>query len=272
MRVRSRLLDRMISPLWRPPEAAQSHGEAMITRRSVILTALLAAGIFWAPLPFASVTPRGELVVELVAFIALAVASSVPNNSGRLTTARAVALLLAGLAALAWLQSVSLPSWLVHVVSPASTEFQREAAALLGAGAKVSRSISLAPAASRSTAVALLAWAAALYAGAVAGRHRWQRRVLALSVLLAALFQIVYGAQHWFARSQTIWGVLVPGTPRQLRGTYVNPDHLAYLLEAGLAIGFAGAVWALQRARRETGLDWRLFWVAPWALLWPLLF
>ena len=73
--------------------------------------------------------------------------------------------------------------------------------------------------------------AAVLLAAVVCGRFRPARRVLAASILAGALFQVLFGAKAWFARATAIWGVEVPGTPERLRGTFVNPDHLAVFLE-----------------------------------------
>ena len=63
--------------------------------------------------------------------------------------------------------------------------------------------------------------------GALAHRRRW----LLLTMVTAAVFQLVYGAQHWMSGSSSIWGVETGGNPTRMRGTFVNADHFAMYLE-----------------------------------------
>jgi O-antigen ligase len=117
-----------------------------------------------------------------------------------------------------------------------------------------------------------LAAAAALVGAAAVGRSRRARRLLAAAVAAAALFQVLYGVPRWAAASATIWGVPVPGDARRLRGTFVNPDHLATFLLPALAVAFAAAWWALGRSRRGQPLERVLLLAAPPLLVWVACF
>src|SRR4029077_5179340 len=87
----------------------------------------------------------------------------------------------------------------------------------------------------------------------------------------ASAFQVFFGARGWSSQQTLLWGVEVPGTPR-LRGSFVNPDHLALYLEIGLAAAFAWGWWAARRARNEPSVERRVLWAAPPILLWLTLF
>lgn len=128
--------------------------------------------------------------------------------------------------------------------------------------------LSLDPAASRAVALNLCGLSALWVAAALLGRIRWVRRWLALCLLGAGLFQVLYGARQLLAGSLQVWGVEVLGVTGRLRGTYVNPNHVSYLLEMALAVAFAVAWWAVGRARQETSLESRLILLLPPILIW----
>jgi O-antigen ligase len=90
-------------------------------------------------------------------------------------------------------------------------------------------------------------------------------------VLAGALFQVFFGARDWFARARTLWGVELASAVR-LRGTFVNPNHLAAYLEMALPVAFAWSWWALRRARDEPRIERRIALAAPPAMLWLTLF
>ncbi len=114
-----------------------------------------------------------------------------------------------------------------------------------------------------------LPWSAPRSApGAPAAR----RRGLAAAVLAGAAFQVLYGTRGWFARSDEIWGVAVAGSPSRLRGTFVNPNHLALFLEIALALVFAWGWWASRRAGEEVRPERRVLLLALPALAWLTLF
>lgn len=226
------------------------------------IAVVLALLLLWAPLPFASVTRWGAAVVQTVAFAAL-VLTALTARARDLRAVAAPAAALAAVAVLGALQSLPWPRAVAAALSP-------RLAALAGEGHPLR--MSLAPDASLRTALTWAAVAAVLVASAVASRRRDRRRWLGAAVLAAALFQVLYGAGPWIARATEIWSVAVPGDPTRLRGTFVNPDHLALYLEMALAIAFAWGWWAVRRARFDLSAERRLILVAPPVLVWLTLF
>jgi O-antigen ligase len=213
---------------------------------ATVVAVALAVLLFCAPLPFGSVTRWGSAAVQIVAFGAFVLAALTARTRD-LKTVAVPALALAAIALLGVLQSVSWPG----------TE----------------RPLSLAPDVSGRTALTWAAVAAVLAASAVAARRRDRRRWLAAAVLGAAVVQILYGAGPWISGSTEIWHTPVPGDPTRLRGTFVNPDHLAGYLEIALAVAFAWGWWGMRRARRETiPIESRLALAAPPVVVWLILF
>ncbi|HMB51750.1 MAG TPA: hypothetical protein VKU40_00450, partial [Thermoanaerobaculia bacterium] len=202
--------------------------------------AVLALAVLWAPLPFASVRPFEETLLFVAVALALALAApAVAVRTGRLAAVAWPAGALVALAGWGYAQSFPWPATLVRWLSPRHAELWGKAAEMLGEEAVGAPRFTVEAAASRGVALTCLALAAALVAAALAARSRRARRGLALAVVAAALFQVVYGARGWLAGSAEIWGLTVPGVTDRLRGTFVNPNHLAYLLEIALALAFA---------------------------------
>jgi O-antigen ligase len=237
----------------------------MIRHFRIASVVLLAAALVWVPLPFASVTRLGVVVVQGIAFTFLALVLAGVPRWRDLRPAAGPAVVLGLVALWGLVQSLPLPAGLLGWISPRHLELY--AAAGVDGGA-----LSLAPEASRRAAFLWLALAAVLVAAPTAGLHRLHRRVLAGAVLGAGLFQVVYGARRWFSTSTTIWGVEVPGSGARLRGTFVNPDHLALYLQLVLAVVFAWCWWAVWRARAEVGIERRLLLVVPPVLVWVTVF
>ncbi len=234
-------------------------------------TLALALLLIWAPLPFASVTPAGLLALRVGSFAVLALAlwSEGADLRGRGIAAPVGALLT--IAAIGVLQALPLPAEVVGVLSPERLELAADATA--GSGAPASLSLSLAPSQSLSTGLTFVAVAAAFVAGALLGGDRQGRRWLLGSILAAALFQLLYGFRHVAAGSRSVWGVEVAREASRLRGTFVNPAHVAPYLEMALALGFALAWWALRRAQRsEPRWEWRLALAIGPMLVWLALF
>ena len=244
---------------------------------------MLAGAVWWAPWPFGSVVPWASGVVAALGALCLAASLAVGGRASRVRSILPVAVpaatlvLLAGLGAL---QAVAWPAPIAATLSPEHVRLARAAEAALVDGvtagtrtepAPAAVPLSLAPAVSLRTALLVASLAAALAAAALTGRGRAGRRLLGGAVLSVALAQILYGAPRWLARSPTLWGVAIPGSER-LRGTYVNPNHFALLLEIALAVAFAWSWWALRRARREPSAERRIAFVAPPALAWVTLF
>lgn len=233
----------------------------MIRHFGTPVAVALAALLLWAPMPFGSVTRWGSAVAQAVAFGVLAAAAlTARGRDVRVVAAPAAALAL--IALIGALQARTWPEPLASAVSPRHLELREPGPVPL----------SLAPDASQRTALTWAAAAAVLVAAAVAARRPDRRRWLAAAVLGAALFEIFFGAGRWLARATEIWGVPVPGDPTRLRGTFVNPDHLATYLEIALAIAFAWGWWGLRRSRYEVVLERKLLLLGPPALVWMVLF
>ncbi len=222
----------------------------MIPPRSTLLAAALALVLFWAPLPWGSVTPGAELALRLAVLAGVAVAALAGSRRALATVALPAAAMCA-LAALGWLQAAGWPEAVVARVSPEHLELHRAARELVGEAGSGGPSLSLSPRATRAAALGWIAAAAALVCGAAAGASRRRRRWLGGAVLLAALIQVVYGSRLW----------RLEGSGR-LRGTFVNSDHLAVYLEIALAIAFAWGWWAVGRGRHES-LERKLAWIGP---------
>src|SRR6185295_15843944 len=175
-------------------------------------------------------------------------------------------------ALLGLLQALPWPRPFAATISPGHVRLFDAARELLGGPPGGSSPLSLASGESLRTALSFAAAAAALVAAGISGRDRRRRRAIAFSLIASALFQVLYGARRWFARSNEIWGVEVPGTNLRLRGTFVNPNHLAFFLGLALPVVFAWGWWSFRRAREEVQLERRLLRVAPPVIVWLLLF
>jgi O-antigen ligase len=251
----------------------------MIRQRLWAGTAL-ALLLVWAPLPFASVQlPFFSLLFAgVLAALALGILTAAPDDAGtpsRTGPAFAIAVAsIAGIALLGLLQSVAWPSALVSTVVPGIATLSRQSAALLDPGAAPdSIALSLAPRASRGAALAWLLAAAAALAAWLAGRSRRGRRLLLAGLIAGAALQVAIAVQLWLKGSESLWGVTLTHIPDRLRGSFINPNHLALFLEIALAAVFAWLWWSLRRALRDSErAESRLLAIAPAALLFLLLF
>ncbi len=236
-------------------------------------TVALALLLLWAPLPYASVTPHALLLLRLVGFLALGLALWSDRGAGRYRTVATPVASLLIIAAIGVVQALPLPARLVGWLSPTRLQLASEATGLATGGDVGSVALSMAPAQSLSAALTFVAVAATLAAAATVGGARRDRRWLAGALLLAALFQLLYGFRHLAAGSNSVWGVEVGRAASRMRGTFVNPAHLAPYLEITLAVVFALGWWTIRRMRRsERGLEWRLALSIGPVLLWLLLF
>jgi O-antigen ligase len=248
----------------------------MIRQSARLLTAFLALLLLGAPLPFGGVTPWAEALLRGLCFAALLLAAAALDSPASLRPVAVPAVALAGVALFGLLQAAALPDRLVAAISPQHARLQRQAAQLAAAGLdeapREPARLTLAATASRSAATGWAAAAAIFLAAAVAGGRREHRRWLAGAVLAGGLFEVFFGARDWFARSRTLWGVELSASAIRLRGTFVNPNHLAVYLEMALPVAFAWGWWAARRARDEPQLERRLLLAAPPVILWLTLF
>ncbi|HEX9800275.1 MAG TPA: O-antigen ligase family protein [Thermoanaerobaculia bacterium] len=232
----------------------------------------LLALLVWAPLPFGSVTPAAAAALVAAAFAVLALAWTTTSEVALARGARRVGLALAAIAAWGAAQSLAWPAAIAARLSPEHARLAGESAELAGGGEPAAIALSLAPAASRRAALVWLAAAAVLVAAALVGRSRRARRALLAAVAASALFQTLYGAQQWMVRATAIWGVEVPNQPSRLRGSFVNPNHLATYLLVATTIAFALLWWSLRRVRAASRAESRLVRLGPAVLLWLFLF
>jgi O-antigen ligase len=245
----------------------------MIRHSGLVLTVLLAFAVALAPLPFGGVTYWAESLLRILCFVALALAAVAAERLSSWRPAALAGAMLAAFALLGLLQSVPLPPRAVAALAPEHAALQRQAAALV-MGQGVTPRLTLAAAATRSAALGWAAAAAAFLAAAVAGHRRQRRRALAGAVLAGALFQTFFGARQWFARANSLWGVELRGaaTSARLRGTFVNPNHLALYFEMALPVAFAWIWWAVWRARGTASMERRLLLLAAPVLIWLIVF
>ncbi len=245
----------------------------------------LAALLVAAPLPFASVAPGPATWLLLATLAALVLALWTPEEpDARRALPSELALATAALAAIALLgglQSMPLPAAVTGLLAPETLRLTQQAHGLAGPRAGLSAegdrssfvALSLAPAASRSAALDWLLPAAGFLAAAWIGSSRRVRRTLGGALLLAATVQVVIGVAQWISRSHTLWGVTILDVGTRLRGSFVNPNHLALFLEIALAAAFAWLWWAVRRVYLDGGhAEQRLLTVGPPAFLFLLLF
>ncbi|MEO8197745.1 MAG: O-antigen ligase family protein [Thermoanaerobaculia bacterium] len=252
--------------------------------RALALAALLVV----APLPFGSVAPGPSTILLLAALAALALALWTPETPepGE-ALPRDLALATAALAAIALLgalQSLPAPAGLTRLLAPETVRLAAQAADLAGpapgssaeAGGGSRVALSVAPAASRSAALDWLLPATGFLTAAWIGASRRVRRTLGGALLLAGTVQVVIGVAQWISRSSTLWGVTLDEMGARLRGSFVNPNHLALFLEIALAVAFAWVWWAVRRTVigvSDSGrAEDRLLGVGPPALVFLLLF
>lgn len=243
----------------------------MIRHSGRLLTALLALLLLGAPLAFGGVVPWAAAGLEILSFCALALALLAVDRLAALRPAAIPALALAAVAFLGVVQTLPWSAGVVRALSPGHAEIYAEAAELADPQALKPR-FTLAPSATRAAALAWAAGAACLVAGAAAGRTRAYRRWLAGAFLAGGLFQVLFGARAWIARDRTLWGIELASNPARLRGTFVNPNHLALYLGMALPVAFAWGWWAARRARDEPQVERRLLLLVPPVLLWLTLF
>ncbi|MCP3958369.1 MAG: O-antigen ligase family protein [bacterium] len=223
------------------------------------------------PLYFGSVLPRERIALQIGAFLALALALAGKRELIGLRPIKVPLMTVALVGVYGILQSLPWPGFLVAFVSPRLAEVWRSAGTITET-ATATIPLSLAPAVSRGVGLHWLAVAAVLAAATLVGAERHWRRLLAASLLVAALFEIVYGSDNWFSRRDTIWGLEVGGDPSRLRGTFINPDHLALFLALPAACGFAWLWWSIRRMLRYGSLERRLLQAVLPSLVFLMLF
>ncbi len=233
-----------------------------------LLTGWLAALLLWAPLPFGSVTPWALSIVRLAALAAALLVVWREPLWESWPSVRVPVLALVALAALGLLQAAPWPSGLASRLSPGHAQLAASLPREGLPGVEVATRLTLAPAATLSTALSFLALAALMAAAAAAGRSARSRVWLLGAFVASLLFQLLYGLRGWLAGSYAIWGREVGGQAGRLRGTFVVADHAALFFEMGMVVCFAWGCWALRRAGAGERLERRLLLALPPLALW----
>ncbi len=234
---------------------------------------LLALLLVLAPLPFGGVVPWATASLAALALLAFAAGALTARETAAWRTIAWPAAALVALALLGALQSLAWPRGLVEKLSPEHLRLAERTAAVMPLEVvPPALTLSLAPGVSRAVAVSFLAVAAALAAAGLAGSHRGPRRLLTLALALGVGCELLHALRGWFAVSRSIWGIAVESDATRMRGTFVNPNHLATYLEIALAAAFALAWWALRRARYEVRIESKVLLAGPPLLLWAALF
>ena len=241
-----------------------------IIRDLPLVLALLAlcALVVWAPLPFGSVTYEARAGLQAACAVALLLVLPARREGALGRGGRAVALALLLVAGWGLVQTLDLPAAVVRALSPHAAELRGTAATLTGVPLPARMPLSLAPDLSRRNALWWAAVGVALFTAAAVARRRTGRRAIGLALLVAAAVEVLYGTHRWSSGASTLWGVAVQGGPGRLRGTFINPDHLALFLELALVVAFAWIWWALRRARAADSLERRLLLVGPALVVW----
>lgn len=243
---------------------------AILRHSGAPATALIAIAVLLSPLPFGSATPAAQTALALACSLSLAVACAFVRRFGALRDCAGPCLALTLLALLGLLQLAPLPTSIAKLLSPEHALLTTEAhSAVTGVQEPPSTTrLTLAPAITRKTALWFLTVAMAMAATTLAAQRRRERRWLVCALLLATLFELFYGTRQWLWQSRTIWGREVPGVDARLRGTFVNPNHLAGYLLLPLALLFAWTWWSLRRHSQGLPIEQRVFGIAVPVILW----
>lgn len=218
--------------------------------------------VLWAPVIYGSVLPRERLVLILLSLAGITALFMTREPS--VWRPAWPALVPAAVALLGLAQSLPWPPFLANFLAPsvAASWRQQEPNGWLP--------LSLAPEVSRGNAALWLSVAAVFASATVLSRHRPARRCLAVTVALAATFQLAYGAQKHLSQGREVWGYTVEFD--RLHGTFVNPDRFATFLLMLLAVCFSWSWWSIRRATFSSRAERRLAYFALPLFVFTLLF
>ena len=233
---------------------------ATARRIDKLLEAGVAAVVVLAPLPFASVSVKGRLTLELAAFALLLVWAFAAWFGSVASPPKRVLGLLAGLLLLGVVQMLPLPGAAIRTVSPQTVEVRESTlpdsaaldaeTALLGVAPDsldARGTLSVEPDATASA----LRTGAALCALLIVATHvaaTCGLRALCLALLASAAFQGLYGLIVLASGYDRIWNVAKTAYLNSATGTFVNRNHFADYLAMALPCGAALWIAGLQRA------------------------
>ena len=195
----------------------------------VVLLLLAAA----APFPYGAVLPGGTLRLELLSFLALALALFA-HRTTPLRPARIPILAALGIITVGALQLIPLPDDLLRTVAPLSARAWSEAAEsirLFDPSRVMHGRISVAPNETIGAILLTSSYVAAFVAAALLLHTRQRRRLFAWTLFASGMIQIIIGVAEPELADDRV------------SGSFVNPNHLAGYLEIVLAVMF-GVIWA----------------------------
>ncbi|MEO8429913.1 MAG: O-antigen ligase family protein [Acidobacteriota bacterium] len=216
-----------------------------------------------------AVLPRGDLLLELFAFILLA---ATLLSRSRLDGLRPLALPGAALVLLAVLgvvQLLPLPYGLLDLAAARNLQIYHDSGEILGLfgrGNPSAARISVAPGETLGTVLLILAYGAVFLSAVSLLSTRSRRRFFLWTIFASAILQIVAA-------------ILREGPGHRLHGPFVNPNHFSAYLEVVLAFAFATILAAALTSgdRAERGdpaadrLEKRFLPVAGGVLIWAVL-
>lgn len=207
-----------------------------------VLEAGLCALIVVAPLPFGSVGPAGRLTLETLALALTAVWAVTALTREVALPPRSVCIALLGLLVIAALQLAPLPASAVSLLSPRAASLRE------GLDPLPESTLSLAGAATASALRTGAALAGVLFVATSVVAARGANR-LAVSALVSAAFQGLYGLLVLASGHERIWNVPKTAYLDSATGTFVNRNHFAGFLAATLPMGIGFVIAAARRAR-----------------------
>jgi len=216
------------------------------------LLLLFLAWLIWLPMPFGSVIERARLPLVAVPLVLCALAALLYRNelprapAWRIWTVGAVLFLV-----VVAMQLIPLPMPLLRALSPAAADLwagSDRVSSLLGAPTSHVHPISVSPAATLREWFRLIALFAAFQTAALLIRTHWRRIALAVALIAAATFELLYGVNEAALRRYEIWGWKNKLIFNRVTGTFVNPNHFAHYLAIILPLALCIMAWSWHNA------------------------
>jgi O-antigen ligase/tetratricopeptide (TPR) repeat protein len=207
-----------------------------------VIEALLVGLLAFAPLAFGSVHPWSELIVIVLAFLALIVLALklLLRPDVRFVWTSAYVPVLAFIA-LALLQLVPLPARVLHGISPETLDLRSEILASIAAGLRHLDRLPLSfyPEATLDNLRMLLAVCAVLVVGVnVVRRLRQVKRILGAIAIVGAILAAIALAQVVTEASRIYWLIPIPSNQAN-SGPFVNHNHFAQFMSLSMGAALA---------------------------------
>jgi O-antigen ligase len=217
---------------------------------------ILFAWLVWLPLPFGSVVEVARLPLLLVPLALCTVAAllrlyatrdrnstAVPTLPLLIWAAGALLFLIAGA-----VQLIPLPPALLSSLSPSSAAIWSDASRVITLGGvtpPASWPVTVDPQATAAELFRLAALAATFLTAALLIRSHVRRRVLAMVLCAAAVFEVLYGLREAALQRYEIWGWVNRLIFDRVTGTFVNPNHFAHYVAIVLpmALFLVASLW-----------------------------